>query len=254
MALSYGINNILEIKHWSRRDSTTKKIKIFDNLSFSGNYSITADTLKWSTVGTSGAFRFFKGATSISWGATFDPYISDPITRRRVNRFAFKERGKLLLLTNLRFTVNSGFTISQIKGAFEKKKIGETPKASAKNDDFVSWVESFRVNHTVSFERRLLSSGKDTLILGYHNISLNGRIPLTSKWDLNVGNIGYDLQSKRLTYPDLMITRDLHCWQMSFSWQPERGTFNFFINVKPGTLDFLKVPYKRNNADAPFSF
>jgi hypothetical protein len=32
-------------------------------------------------------------------------------------------------------------------------------------------------------------------------------------------------------------------------WQPLRGTYNFYIRVKPSSLDFLKVPYRKNNVD-----
>ncbi|MEL6925535.1 MAG: hypothetical protein AAFO94_15935 [Bacteroidota bacterium] len=67
---------------------------------------------------------------------------------------------------------------------------------------------------------------------------------------VRVGNIGYDFKAKRLTYPDIGITRNLHCWQMSFNWQPTRRTFSFTIQVSQAPLNFLKVPYQRNNVDS----
>ncbi|MEN9415617.1 MAG: hypothetical protein RLZ62_1921, partial [Bacteroidota bacterium] len=57
---------------------------------------------------------------------------------------------------------------------------------------------------------------------------------------------------KRLVYPDIGFTRDLHCWSLSFRWQPDRGTYSFFIGVKPGTLEFLKVPYRKDYFDTGF--
>jgi lipopolysaccharide assembly outer membrane protein LptD (OstA) len=77
-----------------------------------------------------------------------------------------------------------------------------------------------------------------------------GSIQLTPNWSVNVGNIGYDFQSDRITYPDIGLTRDLHCWQMGFSFQPDRNTFSFHIGVKPGSFDFLKFPYRRGRQDA----
>ncbi len=91
---------------------------------------------------------------------------------------------------------------------------------------------------------------RDTFVISGNNISLNGSIPLTSKWSVDLNNISYDLVSKKIVYPDLGITRDLHCWQLSLSWQPTRGTYFFTINVKPGTLEFLKLPYQKNLFDA----
>jgi hypothetical protein len=81
-----------------------------------------------------------------------------------------------------------------------------------------------------------------------------GGMEVTPNWSIYFGNIGYDFISKQLTYPDIGISRDLHCWQMTFNWQPTRGTYAFNISVKPGTFDFLKVPYKRGNYDSSGGF
>ena len=75
-------------------------------------------------------------------------------------------------------------------------------------------------------------------------------IQLTEKWGMQVGNIGYDFKNKRTTYPDIGIRRDLHCWEASFNWQPQRGTYFFTIKVKNAPLDMLKLPYQKNNVDA----
>ena len=69
---------------------------------------------------------------------------------------------------------------------------------------------------------------------------------------MTVGNIGYDFVQKQLTYPDFSFSRDLHCWEMGMSWQPVRGTYAFYLRVKPGTLDFIKVPYQQNIGDGQF--
>ncbi len=258
VALNYNIINVLEIKHRTRNDSLpTKKIRIFDNLGFSGNYSLTRDTLRWSTVSTGGLFRFFKGVINVTWNATFDPYIADA-KGKRINQFVINERGRLLRTTALGFQVNTGFTVNQLRGIFSKTTEGEskTSNSNVPKDDLLGWFDNWRVSHRVSFDRRLIPTGygtaRDTFLIGTNNISVAGNIPLNSKWALNLNNISYDFPSKRLVYPDIGISRDLHCWQLSLSWQPTRGTYSFFIAVKPGTLDFLKVPYRKNNFDARF--
>jgi hypothetical protein len=80
-------------------------------------------------------------------------------------------------------------------------------------------------------------------------INCQGNVQLTQNWSVNVGNFGYDFVRNGLSYPSLGLSRDLHCWQMRFDWAPTRGTYNFTIQVKPGTLDFIKIPYQRNNYD-----
>ncbi|HNG89031.1 MAG TPA: putative LPS assembly protein LptD, partial [Saprospiraceae bacterium] len=130
IALSYSLINLLEIKHRVKRDTLDpnakdfKKVRIFDNLGFSGSYSLTADSLRFSTIGTGGLFRLFKGISNLTWQATFDPYIGDA-KGKRINKYALHEQGRLLRTTHLGVQLNTGFRISQLRELFGKK--GGTP-------------------------------------------------------------------------------------------------------------------------------
>ena len=264
VALSYSITNVLEFKHFSAKRDTVLKRRIFDNLSFSGSYSLTADSLRWSTVSPGGLFRLFKGISNLTWNVTFDPYIANE-RGTRINRLALQETGKLARVTNLGLALNTGFTVKQIRDLIEGKELNTTsgppPAANKRNsvantDDLLSLFDNFRVSHRISVARQLIPTGfgtsRDTLVIGTNNISVAGSIQLNSKWSLDLGNISYDFPSKRLVYPDIGFTRDLHCWSLSFRWQPDRGTYSFFIGVKPGTLEFLKVPYRKDYFDTGF--
>jgi hypothetical protein len=92
------------------------------------------------------------------------------------------------------------------------------------------------------------------LVVNTNSINIVGSIKLTDNWFINVGNFGYDFARKGLSYPSVSFSRDLHCWEMGLGWQPTRGTYSFFLRVKPGSLDFLKIPYTRNNADGLRAF
>ncbi|MCC6460150.1 MAG: LPS-assembly protein LptD [Saprospiraceae bacterium] len=260
LAISYGLGNVLEMKYFSAKKDTIRRIRIFDNLNFSGSYSLTRDTLKWSTVGTGGLFRLFKGISNLTWNVTFDPYMLNE-KGTRVNRFTIKEQGKLVRLASFSVALNTQMSIRDLRNLFSKE---ETPPANSggrpaakktENDDFLGWFDDFRVSHRISFDRRqIFGTNRDTFLVGTNNISFSGNIPLTPKWAINVGNISYDFQAKSFVYPDIGFTRDLHCWMFSLRWQPLRGTYEFFITVKPGTLDFLKVPYRKNYFDAQGGF
>lgn len=258
VALNYSISNVLEFKHFSARRDTVLKKRIFENISFSGSYSFTADSLKWSTIGTGGLFRLFKGLSNLTWNVTFDPYIADG-NGHRINKFVRQEKGRLLRLTQLGFALNTGFSIRQIKDIFKgkdavKPNSENTPTNTITNtDNLISLFDNFNLSHRISVNRQLIPTGygtaRDTFSIGTNNLSLRGSIQLTSKWSLDLGNISYDFPSKRLVYPDIGFTRDLHCWSLSLRWQPDRGTYAFFIGVKPGTLEFLKVPYRKDFYD-----
>ena len=214
--------------------------------------------MKWSTISTGGLFRLFKGISQLTWSATFDPYITTA-KGLRINKFALNEQRKLVRTTRLDFALNTGFQIRQLRDVFGKKSTSKegqnnTTRTSEKHDDLLGGFDDFRIDHRIGFSRQLLPNGygvdRDTFVVTTNNISFSGDIQLNAKWYIGIGNISYDFQRSQLVYPDLRFTRDLHCWELSLSWQPTNGTYIFSINVKPGSLDFLKVPYRKNNFDS----
>jgi hypothetical protein len=36
---------------------------------------------------------------------------------------------------------------------------------------------------------------------------------------------------------------------MGLSWQPEPKTWNFFLRVRPGSLGFINVPFRKTQFD-----
>jgi len=258
LSINYSLSNILEMKFYSARRDTVKRVRIFDNLAFSGSYSLTRDTLKWSPISTGGLFRFFKGITNLTWNATFDPYILSE-NGTRINKFAINEEGKLLRLASFGFALNTQASIKDLRNLFAKTPESPTagqPSQATVRDGFLDWFDQFQVNHRISYDRRqIFGTNRDTFLIGTNIVSFSGRVPLSPKWSFDIGNVSYDLLNKTLVYPDIGITRDLHCWMFSLRWWPERGTYEFFISVKPGsTLDFLRVPYRKNIFDAQNGF
>jgi hypothetical protein len=67
-------------------------------------------------------------------------------------------------------------------------------------------------------------------------------------------NGGYDITANKLTTSSISITRDLHCWQMSFSWVPfgHYKSWNFHIGVKAGSLQDLKYDKSQSMYDNYF--
>lgn len=258
-SISFSLANTLEAKYWSRRDSVAKKVSILRSLSFSGSYDLTADSLNWSQINTGANFPLFKGLSNLQIGVGLDPYISEK--GRRVNKFASRERGKILTMPKLTAGINTNMTVRQLRAVFSGKKsktepteltqpAGQPVAAPKAGDDFLGLFDNFSLSHTINMERRLLDGGRDTFLVSINSLDTRGSIPLTSKWSLQVSHIGWDFIRKELSYPDLGFSRDMHCWEMAFNWQPVRGTYNFYLSVKPGSvLEFLKVKRLNNNVD-----
>jgi hypothetical protein len=70
--------------------------------------------------------------------------------------------------------------------------------------------------------------------------SLN--LNLTRNWKISVTG-SYDLIQHQFSAPQIMISRDLHCWMMNFTWNP-LGSFSGYrleIKVKAPSLQDLKL-------------
>jgi hypothetical protein len=265
MALNYGFNNLFEAKIFSKRDSTFKNIKLFNGISVSGSYNFAADSLKWSTVGITGNTGFFNNLSSFRFNVTMDPYDFNRKTGGRINQLNLNTNGKLLHLSSWSMTLTTNLTVERlrdfIQGKDTDKKIANQPRPEAGTEpdltnlqgpeDFLSLFENFTIAHNFTVgQRYYTATGKDSIAITTHTISSRGSIKLTPNWNIYVGNFGYDFQSKRITYPDFSFARDLHCWEMGVSWQPQFGSYSFFIRVKPGKLDFINIPYGKRIQDS----
>ncbi len=256
LSLNYSIMNIFEGKYWSRKDSMDRKFKMFDNVLITGNYNFAADSLKFSQINFSGTHRILKGMTVIQMRMVLDPYERDysrSIQGTRINKFAWNESGRLLNFVNATTTINSNLRMQTVRSWFEPDRT-ETEEDDKERVDRLGpqslwdWFQDFSINHTLMMGVTRTANGSEFMI-GTNNIQVVGSIVLTDNWRITLGSIGYDFNQRQMTYPDVGFQRDLHCWEMGMNWQPLRGTYNFYISVKPGSLDFLKVPYRKNNED-----
>ena len=241
--VNYGFTNLFEAKYRGSRDTIDKKIKLLDNINVRGSYSIEADSFNWSPIYVSTNSLIFKKWTNVSFNAVFDPYGLDTNGFRN-KELLWKKSRKLARFDNFSLTFNTNFSLKDIRNLFVKK--GENPSSSVAIDGI---LDNFSIGHNIGFV--LKNTGKkDTFYTNYHSINTAGDIKLSKRWSLNITNIGYDFLSKSLTYPDLGFNCDLHCWEMGMSWQPQRGTYTFYLRVKPSTFGFINIPYRKNQFDA----
>jgi Trp operon repressor len=266
MLLNYSINNIFEAKYFSKKDSTDKKIKIFDNIRVGGNYNFAADSLKFSDITASGTTRLFKGMTTLNLSARWSPYAASD-NNRTINKFYWNTNRKLLRFINANVRVNTRMSVSSLKKLFKKEKSSSSLSSSRDrntststrgsnatqqpDDGFLKFLEGFNLNHSLVINAAKDNNQQTKWEIRTHSINITVRqIEITKNWGVGIGNIGYDFKNKRTTYPDFRITRDLHCWEAFFAWQPQRGTYYFTIKVKNPPLDALKIPYSKNREDA----
>ncbi|MEY4135386.1 MAG: hypothetical protein RL386_1736, partial [Bacteroidota bacterium] len=261
MAISYSLNNIFQAKVQGKQDTVARRIKLIDNLIMSGSYNLAADSLKFSPVIMTTTTRLFKGVTTVGFFAQFDPYLKDN-TGRRINITALEARGQLLRFENASLRFVSDLTVGKLRAIFQGKteevvedlRGRQSANSQPGQEDFLSLFENFSISHNIDFTWQADADGQTQLRVGNNSIYCRGNLQLTKNWSVVVGNFGYDFSNRGLSYPSFGFARDLHCWTMDLSWQPQRGTYSFNIRVKPGTLDFIKIPYQRNNVDRSATF
>ena len=66
---------------------------------------------------------------------------------------------------------------------------------------------------------------------------------LTPKWNVTF-NSGYDFRTKTLSYTDIVVLRDLHCWQMRIQIAPGRF-YAIQINAKANIINDMELKKRK---------
>ncbi len=242
--LTYGLNARFDAKiNKSKRDTLTKgdykKVSLIPNMSMNGSYNLAADSLHFSPINFNTYTTLF-GRLDVRFSATFDPYAANKETNARINTFEFDESKRFARMTSMSFNASTSFNAADFQQIFGKKD----RKPDDDNVRKFELINNVAIDYNFIVNNRYIN-GIDTSVVVANQLSFSGTVNLSKGWNIRVGSIGYDFTNKRITYPDFTFSRDLHCWTMGLSWQPERQTWSFYLKVKPGTLGFLNVPVQK---------
>ena len=253
-SIGISVNNVLEAKIASR-DSTEvedKKITLLNNLNFSTNYNIAADSLKWSPVSVNGGTTLLKDKLTVNFGAILDPYQIDGSGRRidKFNKDLFRITSANLSanysISSEDFAKNSAkapafdnTTGNQFGANFnENSNNTETKPNTKKKTELYKASVPWRLNliYAVNYSNNGLIKG-----IGSNTLMFNGNIELSPKWSVRFSS-GYDFENKGFSYTRLGFTRDLDSWNFNFDWSPFglNKSYYFRIGVKSSLLQDLK--------------
>lgn len=250
-ALNFSLGNIFEIKMAKSPNDTTKeqtKIQLL-NLNANVGYNFAADSMKLSDLNLGyrtqiGELLSFSGSSSY----TFYDYKEG----QRVNQFLVSKGKGLFRLTNFNFSVSTTLTGDKIKGkeeenlqqnqnvkedygAFNKKDYSTLYDDSQSPDLSIPWNLSLSYNYNFSkpLPDQSFSSSNLNASLGFS---------LTKNWKFTIRG-SYDFDRKEISAPQITIYRDLHCWEMNFTWNPlgHYSGFHFEIRIKAAELQDIKV-------------
>jgi len=269
--INFSLANSLEIKVRSRKDTVTglKKIPLIQNLSITGNYDFTKDSLKMSKLYVSGRTTLWKGLT-VQYASVLDPYITDS-SNRSINKTEWQVNRRLFRMDNSSWNVSFNFNLSDKdfkkgkkktakKAAAEKKILKGAPETEANDilnnpQNYVNWDVSWSLNLSYHFTYtnvknyiKQVWTPRKTLV---QTMSFSGQVNITPNWKFSFRS-GWDFTNKQLSYTSVDLYRNLHCWAMRFNWIPigPRKSWNFSINVKASILKDLKLTKKKDFRDS----
>jgi hypothetical protein len=259
--ISFGIDNLLEMKVHNKKDTSqgpTKKVRLIDGLGITGGYNFIADSFKVSPLSLSFRSTIIQ-KINITGNASIDPYDTDPLTGRRVDKLLWKE-GKIGRFTNGSLAISTSFK-SKSKDQDKNKQQEEldqtlTPDEQMQQLDYIrshpaEFVDfnipwNVQLSYSLSFSRNLAPNLRDYITNINSSININGDFSLTPKWKIG-GSTYFDFRTAKIQTLTMFITREMHCWQMAINITPVGlfRSFNITINPKSGILRDLKINRSR---------
>ena len=240
--ISFGINNILEMKTRSNKDTaeTLKKIKLLENLSIRSSYNLFADSLNMSDITLNARTRLLN-ILDITFSSRYDPYTSNKEQTQNINKSELNTNNRLARLTSLNTTI--GLRLDENSFLSNKRQEDKKEENEEKRDFYsIPWI--LNANYSLTYNKEYKSSAfADTT----QSLNFSGNFKITKKWKIGFRS-GYDFDAKDFTYSSIDIYRDLHCWEMLFNWIPIgfHQSYTLTIRVKAAALRDLKYEKKKD--------
>ncbi len=263
--LSYNIQNNFSMKY-NPTDTGEDKTIDFLNLTLSGNYNFAADSLRFSDIAIS-IYTTSIPSVNLNSSLGLTLYDQEPLldasgnptnTYHKVNRFLIASGKGFARLTY--FTISLSTKVaggempalaSQSQKPSDSLTLGErfSLRRNFEEREFDFWGENspgyqtFRALWSISidlnynYRRDLINQKTQNL-----NLSLDASLKFSPTWNLFLST-QYDVINREIISPVIRIAKDLHCWDLSFTWYPYGSFTGFYFRfgIKSSILRDLKI-------------
>lgn len=269
LALDYTLDNAFDGKLFS--DTTSQKIELF-RITLSGSYNFAADSFRVSDQ--NWTFRFPTIANlSMSSSMRTTLYDEAPLLSstgqvvgyRQINRFRAERLGLGGAVRISSFSLNLSTSFNQhgivpapqattpsTRADSSAEQLGERFRQRLKSEETVPdlwgqqspgwsppvfpWNVTLNVSYTYSrpFEAQPATE--------QFNLSASGSLQVTQTWNVS-GGFAYDILNRSVSGLNIRITKQLHCWALSFVWYPTGINSGFYLVLNPvaNVLRDLKI-------------
>ncbi len=249
--IGMDIANVFEMKISPAEDDTTMTPRKFQllNLNLSSSYNVVRDSLKLAPISMN--FRTnVQNLLDVYGSATFSPYVYQ---RERAD---WEEgRGRILLEPGHevdRLLISEGRGIARLTtfdlhlNANLSNELFASKRTAADTADGKGAPGSRRVpwSMNVGYDYSFNTYNPDAKTRS-SSMRASLTISPTERWRISASTY-YDFVSKQIGTPQIGVQRDLHCWEMTFSWVPT-GYYRHFelvIRLKAPQLQDIKLERK----------
>jgi len=255
-SLSFGLGNRFDMKVRTPKDSINKekKIELLRSLNLNSGFNFAADSFKMSNISMRASANFLN-RFNLNFNSSFSPYVFDKTENRVIDNYLLLQNGnrQFARFRDATLTLNTSFSSSDLEEYFsDRGNESDILEINENRERFLDFNQQWNIRLNYSFGlRKVLNFSEDneidSIVISRNNLNATFDLNLTDKWKISGGS-GYDFIQKEITYTNLNITRDLHCWQMSFNVVPfgSLRSYNFRINVKAAVLQDLKLTRVRS--------
>ncbi|MDC0099466.1 putative LPS assembly protein LptD, partial [Crocinitomicaceae bacterium] len=239
---SFGFNNSFELKRKSEKDTITgfKKTRIVDALSFRGSYDFRDTLTPLSNISSNLRVSPTKWMNFVTT-ASFSPYGWDSTTGADTIAYAVNTDQGLGRFKSTTFATT--FTLTSKQG---RERLGNAIDNIGQNwnadyeyyllhpehflDFDIPWKLSFSHVYTLSANTNI-TTDNSRRYNNIHTLMVNGDISFTKRWKLGT-RTNLDLKEFNITNSLLTLTRDMHCWALSFRWTPIGTNKSFMFTMR----------------------
>lgn len=279
--LSFSLTNDFEAKI-RKKDSTLtgedrwEKRKLLNNLSFSTNYNLAADSLNLSDIAVRATIPVVKDKLSVNLIGSLNVYALDN-NNRLIDKLNINNGGSLFRLTRGNVSFNYAIDSQSLFGNKDEgnenkdNSTSETALNGGREDNLFGSSEPLNSTNNRLNQNNDDKTDKETELYNYgipwslnlaytltynnnarqneigsHSIMFSGDVELSPNWSVGVSS-GFDLVDRGFTFTQFRFTRDLNTWRMNFNWTPfgTRKSWFFFIGIKASVLQDIKYDKNR---------
>ncbi len=250
-SLGFGLNNNLQAKKVVSVDSAGNekldKVNLIDQFSITGSYNFFAKTLKMSDINANLNTTLLK-KINITAGSGFSIYDKDSFARG-AQRFQWDVNKSPVRMRRADVSLSTRLSPEMFGGKAGKEK-PDTAAIEAPSEYFhydMPWSMQFAWVFGYNAE----IANRDLRV--QNRINFSGDFNLTPEWKIGFTS-GYDLVRKEIAASQFTVTRNLHCWQIDFSWIPSGFAKQWMFTLRPkaGMLQDLKIPKRAYSNPAMF--